>query len=255
MENDSFIFVFICVYLSPLIIFIAYLTFFVLRRLRLKFSYKDTKFRCITGLIFMKYCKLPKDRDFFKRTLYDTGSILPTVLPKIDMNDYDFTNVSISNCIFTKKTKLPKDPEFFQKIKDKDLYDCTLPNGDYSLYNFKGVNLNGVVFPKKSKIPLTHSFFSDLGNAYVVRLSPPKSFKKTCHLYDLSRVTLYTHRDIKITEEQKTFIRLKNNGELYPFIKDSTDKKIKQMNRRKRRKHFIRKIFKRKVVKENQVVF
>lgn len=252
METDSFVFVFICVYLSPLIMLMAYLLFYLIRRLRFKFNYRETKFRCITGLIFMKYCKLPNDRDFFKRTLYDTDSILPTVLPKIDMNDYDFTDVSISNCVFSKKTNLPKDPDFFQKVKNKELYNCTLPNGDYSFYNFKGVSLNSVVFPKKSKIPLTHSFFSDLGNAYVVRLSPPKSFKKTCHLYDLSRITLYTHRDIKITEEQKMFIRLKNNGELYPFIKDSTHKRRK---RRNRRKYSIRNIFKGKVVKENQVIF
>lgn len=184
----------------------------------------------------MKYCKLPKDRDFFKRTLYDIDSILPTVLPKIDMNDYDFTDVSISNCIFSKKTILPKDPDFFQKIKNKDIYHCTLPEGDYSFYNFKGVHLNSVVFPKKSKIPLKHSFFRDLGNHHIARLTLPKSFKDTCHLYDYSKTTLYYWKEIKITEEQKNIIKLKNNGELYPFVKNKPRKKIKLTNIRFKKK-------------------
>lgn len=248
METDSFVFVFICIYLLPLLMFIAYLLIYFIRRLRLKINYRDTNFRCITGLIFMKYCKLPKDRDFFKRTLYDTGSLIPTVLPKIDMNEYDFTDVSISNCVFSKNTTLPKDPDFFQKIKNKEICNCTLPNGDYSFYNFKGVYLYSVVFPKKSSIPLTHGFFSELANPCITRLSLPKSFNDNCHLYDFSKVTLYTYRDIKVSEEQKTLIRLKNNYELYPFIKDNSSK------RTKKKKHLFRKMFKKKQIKKAQVV-
>lgn len=217
--DDSFFYIFILIYMGPLFLFIAYLLYHLIASFRIKIDYSNKKFDCISGLIFMKYCKLPKDRDFFKKHLYNPESILPTVLPAFDMNDYDFDGVCLSNCVFSKNTVLPKDPEFFQKLKHKSLYNCTLPVGDYNYYNFTGVYLNEIKFPKKSQLPLRHNFFRDLENIYIY-IKPPKSFYKTFHLYDLSKTSLSIGKTIRVTEEQRNYILYKNGGILYPFIKE-----------------------------------
>lgn len=208
---------FIAIFYFYIGIFLLILIKFLLK-IRVLPNYKN---KSITSLRFLPYVKLPKERDFFKNTLFKPSkSICPTVLPIIDLNDYDFEDVDISNCHFHKKTILPKDTEFFQKIKDKSLVDCKLPSGDYSKYNFKGVCLTRCTFTKDSKLPLNYTFFSDLKNRNCIQVKLPNSFNKYCHLYDLSNVELVLPRKINISKEQTAIFFLKNQSKLPSFIKN-----------------------------------
>lgn len=182
--------------------------------------YKNSS-KTITSLHFLPYVKLPKDRDFFKKTLIKHNKFFfSTVLPVIDLNDYDFEDVDITNCRFHKNSILPKDTEFFQKIKDKSLADCKLPSGDYSKYNFKGVCLTRCTFTKDSKLPLNYTFFTDLKNHNFIQVKLPNSFSKYCHLYDLSDVQLVLPRKISISKEQTAILFFKNQSRLPSFVKN-----------------------------------
>ena len=193
------LFTFIC-YFYIVVFFLILINFLF----KIRFLPKHiNKSKPITSLRFLPYVKLPKNRDFFKNNLLKSSkSIYPTVLPIIDLNNYDFEDVDISNCHFHKNTILPKDTEFFQKIKNKSLVDCTLPSGDYSKYNFKDVCLTRCSFTKDSKLPLNYTFFSDLKNHSFIQVKLPNSFNKYCHLYDLSNVELALPRKINISKEQ-----------------------------------------------------
>lgn len=227
----SFIFdilMFLYVIFKKLVLLGWFLTvlFFIFLGIKYLFScrifknYKHKEFKTINSLKFMPYSKLPSNRDFFKKTLSDNSNILKTKLPTLDLNDYDFDGVSISNCDFTKNTVLPNDIDFFQKIKNKTVADTKLPSGDYRKYNFDGVYLNRVVFPKDAILPENYSFFKKLSNRHCVQIDVPSSFAENCHLYDLSNITLYLNRKIKVSDYQKSIILHKNNYKLYPFIKE-----------------------------------
>lgn len=208
------------VLLFPSICLCLILLFHYIKRFRILRNYTNHSFNSISGLKFMKYAKLPTERDFFKKYLNNYNTVFQTQLPFLDMNDYDFTDVPISGCNFTANTILPKDPNFFQKIKNKQLIDCKLPSGDYSIYNFNGVTLNRVKFTKDSILPLDYNFFTSLSNSHFIQVSLPDSFSETCHLYDLSRTELCIPSKLNVSNIQKSIIYQKNNGVLYNFIKE-----------------------------------
>ena len=202
------------------VIFGVFMGFKYAFSLRLFKNYKDKDFKTISALKFMPYAKLPNNKDFFKESLHVNQSIFRTKLPNLNLNDYDFNNVSISNCHFTKNTILPDDVDFFQKVHNKTITDTIFPSGDYRKYNFDGVFLNRVVFPKDAILPENYSFFKNLANSSCVKIGAPDSFAECCHLYDLSNITLYLDKKIKISDCQKSIIIHKNNNELYDFIQN-----------------------------------
>lgn len=204
---------------APTVFLVSFILYRYLKSIRLLADYSTHSFKSITGLKFMKYSKLPKERDFFKNHLHINNGLFNTTLPKIDLNDYNFEDVHISSCNFTRDTILPKDVDFFQKIKNKQLIDCKLPSGDYSSYNFNGVTLNRVEFPKDAILPQNPSFFRLLDNRCFVQVTLPDSFNETCHLYDLSKTELCLPSKISVSNIQKCIIMNKNNGHLYSFIK------------------------------------
>lgn len=176
--------------------------------LRLKKSYPSHKLTDMRSLIFMPYCKLPLNKNLFK---YNKHSLYLTCLPNIDMNNYDFTNVSLYGCRFSKNTILPRDSEFFQKIAQKDLTDVVLPEGDYSFYNFDGVNLSRTTFRKKSILPQQSTLFKNSKFSNCIQITLPESFGDYCHLYDLEDVRIYPLKKINISESQK-YILYKKYG-------------------------------------------
>lgn len=208
------------VLLLPIILVILFICIEYIKSLRFKKDYSNTHFINITGLRFMPYALLPKDKGFFKETLHYNDDIFRTKLPTFNMNDYDFDDVPISSCIFTKNTILPKDKDFFQKIKNKSIVDCALPSGDYSKYDFTGVKLNRVIFTEDSIIPLKYSFFKELYYSSIIQAGLPKSFKDTCHLYDLSNVELHLDKKIDITDMQKAVILNRNKNLKLTFVKN-----------------------------------
>lgn len=182
-------------------------------------NYRNKEFSTINSLKFMPYAKLPSNRDFFKKSLHINNDILKTKLPNLNLNEYDFDGVSISNCHFTKNTVLPDDVDFFQKLDKKSVIDTILPSGDYRKYNFDGILLNRVVFPKDAILPEKYSFFKNLSNKKCIQIGVPDSFAEVCHLYDLSDTALYLNRKIKVSDYQKSIIFHKNK-KLYDFIKN-----------------------------------
>lgn len=207
-------FTFIC-YFYAMMFCLILVHFLVKIRFLPKYSNKS---KSIVSLRFFPYVKLPKDRDFFQNTLSNSNnSVYSTILPVIDLNDYDFEGVDISKCCFHKSTILPTDTEFFQKIKNKSLVDCTLPSGDYSQYNFKDVCLTRCTFTKDSKLPLNYTFFANLKNNSFIQVTLPNSFNKYCHLYDLSNTELVLPRKINISKEQTAIFFLKSS-QLPSFI-------------------------------------
>lgn len=204
---------------APTIFAVSVILYEYFKSIRFLADYSNHSFKSITGLKFMKYSKLPKEKDFFKKHLHINNGMFNTTLPRLDLNDYDFEDVHVSGCNFTKDTILPTDVDFFQKIKNKQLIDCKLPSGDYSSYNFKGVTLNRVEFPKDAILPQNTSFFRNLSNHYYVQVTLPDSFSKTCHLYDLSYTELCLPSKLSVSDIQKCIIMNKNNGRLYSFIK------------------------------------
>lgn len=169
----------------------------------------------INNTYFRRDFKLPKNRKFFQQ-LKNKDSINCLeycFLPNIDMNDYDFENISLEGCCFSKNTKLPKDKEFFQKIKNKSLCHCTLPEGDYSKFNFKGVNLNGVTFRRNSIFPKDYTLFCSESVNYIYNIKFPKSFEKDCHLYNYKNTVIYPKNKLKLSSNQKQIL-IDNFGDL-----------------------------------------
>lgn len=187
-------------------------------RFKLLKNYKNTN-KLIEGNHFMSYVRLPKERDFFQKCLKNNYSPFKTVLPIIDFNDYDFTDVSIENCVFHKDSVLPKDVDFFQKIKNKSLKDCTLPSGDYSCYNFNKVIIDNCKFTEDSILPLNYSFFKDLQHRGYLSVKLPQMFNANCHLYDLTNIELKLPRKINVSDSQMLTLFYRYNNELPEFIK------------------------------------
>ena len=223
MNIKEILFVILGIMFLPTIILTLLFLFKYLSKWRFKGDYSNYNFNSITGLKFRRSSKLPKDRCFFKKHLHINNGLFRTKLPRINLNDYDFEKVHMSGCIFTKDTILPDDINFFQKIKNKQLIDCVLPSGNYSNFNFDGVTINRVKFPKDAILPRNPNFFRGLDNKFV-QVTLPASFKKECHLYDLSKTILWLPRKLKISDIQKTIIAMKNNGELYSFIESKKKK-------------------------------
>lgn len=191
-------------------LFVILLFFMVISRTRLRFKYKEYKLNSISQLIFASYCKLPRNKYFFKNLKDTYFPLSGTILPKLNIDDYDFTDVSISGCTFHKKTIISKDTDFFQKVSDKRLICCTLPVADYSLYNFNGVNIDGVDFRKNSILPEKYDFFTSIDNSDCISAILPKSFYENCHFYDLNKASMIL-MDRKITVNQY-FILYKKYG-------------------------------------------
>lgn len=202
-------------------ILIVFGIFALINRFKISKVYKKTK-KSINGLYFMPYVKLPKSKNFFINCLKKQNNIFRTVLPIIDFNDYDFTNVCIENCVFHKDSILPEDIDFFQKIQFKSIRNCTLPNGDYSKYNFKNVAIDGCVFTEESILPLDYNFFKDLRHYGNLSVTLPKMFNDYCHLYNLSDVHLHLPKKINVRDSQALSFLCRSDNEPPNFINLNT---------------------------------
>lgn len=151
--------------------------------------------------VFTPKFKLPKDRDLFQKSVGNSCS--ETILPELNMNEYNFLNTNIRGCYFQPNSVISDDYNFFQKVHNKNIQGVTLPIGDFSNFNFKGVNFNYIIFRDNSKIPTDPNFFQYYPyKNTTLRLRIPKECGKIIHYYNFNDLDFEFIEKIKVTTEQ-----------------------------------------------------